>query len=527
MRLLRSVGAFVALGACLFVWSSPARATDYPTFHWDNARDGWNPGEGSIFPGRIPGHFVQIGSTIALNGSVEAQPVYMHKNSIFGGAPNGWVFVATNNDYVYAFLARSGSSTPVWSRQYGTPVNHSWDGNCGDTGPNIGIQSTPVVDTAAGILYFVAYTIDTGAPNYYLHAVSTTTGNDVLTPTLINPPGFNPTIHRQRAALVQANGNIYVSFASFCDFYGNATFGQVMSFSTSNLALQNRYITTNYGGSCANYNNIYLGTIWGSGFGPAVDASGNLYFTTGNGCIAYGNVNNGAFSQAVLKLTPSLQLLNNTSAMFAPCNAVSESQQDLDLGSGGVSLMPDQTGSYPHLMVAGGKTGVTFVLNRDNLGGWSCPDQIPNEIGSSSGLYGGHAVFTASNGATYVAVGGQGSLGMRSYLVNANGTLSLAGAAGGTLSGVGGTSPIVTSNGTQAGTYTLWYLSRPPGDSGTMNLVAYDAENLGGGAVLNQPIGSWGSGTGIPFHSPTVVDGMVFVATNAQLQIWTINGIRW
>ena len=30
---------------------------------------------------------------------------------------------------------------------------------------------------------------------------------------------------------------------------------------------------------------------------------------------------------------------------------------DLDLGSGGVMLLPDQPGAHPHLMITGGKAG--------------------------------------------------------------------------------------------------------------------------------------------------------------------------
>ena len=44
--------------------------------------------------------------------------------------------------------------------------------------------------------------------------------------------------------------------------------------------------------------------------------------------------------------------------------------EDIDLGSGGPVLLPDQTGPHPHVMVAAGKAGVVYVLDRDRMGGF-------------------------------------------------------------------------------------------------------------------------------------------------------------
>jgi hypothetical protein len=43
-------------------------------------------------------------------------------------------------------------------------------------------------------------------------------------------------------------------------------------------------------------------------------------------------------------------------------------QEDLDLGSSGPLILPDQPGLYPHELVAGGKQGTLYLINRDNEG---------------------------------------------------------------------------------------------------------------------------------------------------------------
>ena len=519
MRLFRTIGAVVSVGAWMLNSCLPANA-DYTTFHYDNNRTGWSSDSAYLTPSYIGGHFITLANRSLDGGQVDAQPLYQQSTDT--------VFVATENNSVYGL---SSTGVTKWQAYLGSPVPKAYYGNCNNNPPSIGIASTPVLDSAANILYVVSYTLN-GGPAYYLHALSTTNGADVIAPVLISPPGspaFNPSVQRQRAALLEANGNIYVAFASFCDFFADQSFGQILSYSASNLAFQARYVTTNYG-SCPNQNvgpsPYYLGSIWMSGFGPAADSSGNVYFTTGNGCISYYDVNNGAFSQAVLKLTPGLHLNDNTSTMFAPCHAQAESKSDLDLGSGGVTLLPDQGGSVPRLMVVGGKTGWTYMLNRDLLGGWNqpCPDHIAYSTQTNGGLWGGHVAFKLSDGNTYLAVGGNGTAVNR-YKVKLGGPLSDQATTGRNLTGEGGTSPVVSSNGTLAGTAMLWYLTRPSGGTGTIYLQAYDAANLSRGRYVDVAAGTWVNNGAGPFLSPTVTNNRIIVASQNQLVIFSVSGI--
>ena len=41
---------------------------------------------------------------------------------------------------------------------------------------------------------------------------------------------------------------------------------------------------------------------------------------------------------------------------------------DLDLGSGGTILLPDQPGAHPHLALSAGKNGTIYLVDRDNMG---------------------------------------------------------------------------------------------------------------------------------------------------------------
>ena len=54
---------------------------------------------------------------------------------------------------------------------------------------------------------------------------------------------------------------------------------------------------------------------------------------------------------------------------FSPENAPALDSRDIDFGSGGPVGLPFGTQKYPHLMVAIGKYGTLYLLNRDNLGG--------------------------------------------------------------------------------------------------------------------------------------------------------------
>ena len=52
---------------------------------------------------------------------------------------------------------------------------------------------------------------------------------------------------------------------------------------------------------------------------------------------------------------------------FTPYNQDYLANNDIDVGSGGVALLPDQPGPNPHLMVGAGKGGTVYLMNRDMM----------------------------------------------------------------------------------------------------------------------------------------------------------------
>ncbi|HZT14000.1 MAG TPA: hypothetical protein VFA29_14470, partial [Candidatus Baltobacteraceae bacterium] len=210
-----------------------------------------------------------------------------------------------------------------------------------------------------------------------------------------------------------------------------------------------------------------------------------------------------------------LDLTDTRSALFAPCSAVEDNRHDQEMGAGGVVLTVDG-----RFLIAGGKNGMTYVLDAANLGGFHtpCPDRVPYEAPTNWGLWGGPAVFE-SGGRQFVTIAGTGPHGIRTYeLDRRSGRLTLRTQTGEQLVN-GGESTIVTSDAAGSRkTLLLWALTRPT--TGTMFLRAYDPLDLRR-RLLDVPAGYWGNSGGYAAVQPTVVDGYIIVATYKELTIWT------
>jgi hypothetical protein len=111
-----------------------------------------------------------------------------------------------------------------------------------------------------------------------------------------------------------------------------------------------------------------------SGSGLAASDDGGIFFATGNSDPgSYNSLNN--LSESVVKLSGDL-----TSVMdfFTPADANLWDMNDADFSSGGVLLIPTQSGPVPNLAVAMGKAGPMFLLNQQNLGQFTPngPDKV-------------------------------------------------------------------------------------------------------------------------------------------------------
>ena len=98
-----------------------------------------------------------------------------------------------------------------------------------------------------------------------------------------------------------------------------------------------------------------------SGYGPAADKSGNIYFVTGNSDpsgTTYNSVTN--IAESVAKVSSDLTRLRS---VFTPSDVAQLDQSDADYGSGGVLLLP-KAKSEPALAAAAGKEGSCFCSIR-------------------------------------------------------------------------------------------------------------------------------------------------------------------
>ena len=151
--------------------------------------------------------------------------------------------------------------------------------------------------------------------------------------------------------------------------------------------------------------NFLLSSIWMSGYGVAADDDGSLYFITGNSAkyvSTYGPPNN--IQNSVVKLSGDL---SGILSFFSPSDAAPHGVKDmdfgdLDFGSGGVLLLPDQSLPVTRLAAAMGKAGILYLLDRDNLGGHgvNLQDKVVFEhsFGAIDACYCGSSYFEGPDG---------------------------------------------------------------------------------------------------------------------------------
>jgi outer membrane protein assembly factor BamB len=342
---LAPLAAAVLAATTLAPTAGPAVAGtpgQWTTYHLDNARTGLDTSEPS-FSGLAPGFNVTV------DGAVYAEPLVF----------NGTVFVATENDSIYGLDAASGAVK--WRTNLGFPVPLS-SLPCGDINP-LGITGTPVIDTATGTIYAVAELNTIAGITHELVALSTVDGA-VKWRRSADVNGMDPTPHQQRAALALANGRVYFTYGGLAGDCGQYI-GKVVSSATDGSGPLSvwQVPTTREGG------------IWAPS-GPAVDAAGNVYVSTGNGA------QTATFDKgnSIIKLSPGLAELD----YFATSTWAQDSANDLDLGSTGPALLLN------NLAFVAGKTGMGYLLDATHLGGIG-GQRFAAQVCNGGGAYGGFA----------------------------------------------------------------------------------------------------------------------------------------
>jgi hypothetical protein len=372
---------------CILRWGAiDAHAVDVLTQQIDNARTGANLQETVLSAANVgSGRFGKLW-TLYADGQVVAQPLYIANLAIdTSGNPNAplvtgtfnAVVIATMHNTVYVYDADrenpgpEGRTRPLWATWLGKPRPGGKDIDMFSTNdPEWGILSTPVVSPDKSTLFVVAWHDDGGAGlRYRLHALDLKNGTHRRPPVTIGHSStqgaqpckkqneFNPCTHKQRAALLLQGGVLYIAFG------GDGNRGALVAFDAQTLAQRAFWSSTPTGKD---------GGIWQSGQGPAADADGNIYLTTGNGTFdAQSGGRNFGNSVLKLKLEGQQFVIKDS---FTPCNVKFLNDIDLDLGSGGVVLLP----GTPARLVTGGKEGVLYLLSPTDMGRFAASPTAPN-----------------------------------------------------------------------------------------------------------------------------------------------------
>ena len=132
-------------------------STPVLTFHNDQLRSGANTTEFVLNTGNVNKSQFGLKHTYSVDGQIYAQPLYVPNLTINGGQHNV-VFVATQNDTVYAFDADGLSTSALWSTSLGTPHKVSGSSTGTPMYPSVGVTSTPVIDPSTNTMYVFATT---------------------------------------------------------------------------------------------------------------------------------------------------------------------------------------------------------------------------------------------------------------------------------------------------------------------------------------------------------------------------------
>jgi hypothetical protein len=489
--------------------SSLAQVT-IPTSRVDNVRDGANTQETLLTPANVNKNGFGHLFSFPVDYVVMAQPLYIPSVTI-AGAVHNVIYVVTQADSVYAIDADAG--TQLWWVNFTNPSQGIVTAQTAtDTLPcgngygyeQEGIIGTPVIDPANNTMYLVAKTVVNGTVEHNLHAVDITTGNDragspvqIVAQTTYGTKVTNFTSHHQknRPGLLLLNGVIYAAFGS--NGCNDDNSGWVLSYDENSLAQLAIFNTSPDHG---------LTSIWQTGNGIAADENNYIYVETAEACDTCYNIPQGAtYSNSVLKLNSDLTVAD----YFTPFDVQFLNTYDEDLSSTGVLILPDQSGTYPHELVAGGKQGFVYLLDRDDLGGFhqtydqdieefslipgEQTDQVKDVLFSSPAYWNNTIYFAPDDSPVLAYPLSNGSLGTP--------TTSAA-------HYTGAHSPSISANGNSNG--ILWDLTGG-------NLYAFNATTLQMLYASNQAKARDGLPTLGHFATPTIANGRVYVGTESTL----------
>jgi hypothetical protein len=487
--------------------------------------------------------------------------VYVANLAIHGGVHNV-IFLATEHDSIYAIDADATNCTLYWQVSFIGTINGStvtaapagvlyqsmnpldWD-----ISPEIGITGTPVVSSANNTIYVVAKTQETDASStttYHdrLHALNLATGAERsnspvdITASVVNNSAttltFTPSIQNQRPALLLANYSggsgsaVYLTYASYSDL--GAYHGWIIGYDATSLT------------QTAVWNDTANGTkggIWISDGGIAVDASGALYLSTGNGTFddtsdtipptAPGN----DFGESFVKLDATSLAVTD---FYTPSQANLWTMEDEDLSASGVTVLPDNIGpsGTPNMLAGSDKQGHLWLINRSLMSRYNASADntiqyltMPNISACNLNCTFGTPAYY--NGVVYIGMVSNPVMAftLSGGLFSQSGGLAMPSSQSAENYQYPGTTAVVSAS--PAGDGIVWVLDSsnngtatngPPTNAGPMILRAYDATNLATTLYSSSNLASDAAADAVKFQEPVVANGHVYVAGQYELSVY-------
>jgi len=510
--------AILSLGILIAACGFPASAqVNVLTQHNTNFRTGLNDSEAILTPANVNAATFGPIFSLPVDGKISAQPLYMSGVNIPGRGTHNVVYVVTLHDSVYAFDADGLSSTPLWQVNFLNPAagiitETPAELGCATTTANteMGILGTPVIDSGTQTMYVLAKTKENGTFHFRLHALDTTTGMEKLGGPLdlsasvtgkIGTLMFSTAAKNMmaRPGMLLSQGIVYMAFGSNgCD--GGGTRGWVLAYDASTLLQLGVFNDTPD-------NKTAQGNIWMAGNGLASNDAGDIFFSTANGPFD-ANLGSNDYGSSILKIGWTNGSLVEHD-YFTPYNQAALAAQDLDVGSAGVTMLPDQPGTFPHLIIGSGKAGDVYVMNRDNLGQYNpvdnsqivsyLPATDPSGVGrmfSTAAYWNGNVYFTGQN------------QGVSQYSIT-NGQLTLLGRNASVLC-----CPHTPSISSNENTNGILWIANQNGFS-AINAADVTQPTL----FSNQKLGVLAH-----FNTPTIANGRVYVGADMVLQVLGLLG---
>jgi hypothetical protein len=549
------------------------------TYHNDLSRDGANTQEYALTSSTVGMATFGKLFSCSVDGAVYTQPLWVAGLSIAGGTHNV-VFVATQHDSLYAFDADASPCVKYWQVNLldtlhgGTageqPVVWSDVGYCyGDIYPEVGVTGTPVIDPSNGTIYLVSASEIPGAQSgncslpagtfyHRLHALDLATGSERFNaPATIAASvagvgdgssggmvNFNSQLHHNRSGLALSGSVVYVPFAAHED--ASPYHGWLLGYNALNVSIQHAVFNTTPNGG--------LGGIWAGGGAPAVDATGDIYVTTGNGIFDANSatVPFNDYGDSILRLSPYPAITSNGINLslvgwFTPWDQAAISGADADVGSGAVVLLPDQATGPPHLLAQIGKgdpnsgQAIVFLIDRDNMGQFNAGgnnNQIVQSFAATccglwgapafwqnglyfAGAYDGMKVFAFDPSTGLFNTTATSQSGNVFNFPDATPSISSLGASNGIVWGIdAGLYGYASPN--AAGGINCYVSPVPAACTGPAVLHAYDATNLATEywnstqAASNRDQ----AGNAVKFVPPTIANGKVYVSTRTEIDVY-------